>query len=269
MDKTKRAERLAVMGQVLTAAPNRIFTLSYFCDLFGAAKSTVSEDVAMLAETYRAYSLGAVETVTGAAGGVRYRPIGVGGSARPFLEGLCERLADPTRVLPGGYLYFSDILADPEYVSAMGCLIASEYYDAHADFVLTMETKGIPVALAAASALRVPLVIARRVTKVYEGSAVNISYVSGSGMIETMSLSRRAVHEGQHALIVDDFSRGGGTERGMLALMKEFNVTVEGVCFVLSLDDGRGTAENRRSLMLMDPILNGEPARVRPADWIK
>ena len=269
MDKTKRAERLAVMGQVLTASPNRIFTLSYFCDLFSAAKSTVSEDVAMLAETYRTYSLGLVETVTGAAGGVRYRPIRVGGSARPFLEGLCEQLATPTRVLPGGYLYFSDILADPAYVSVMGCLIASEYYESHVDFVLTMETKGIPVALATASALRVPLVIARRVTKVYEGSAVNISYVSGSGMIETMSLSRRAVREGQHALIVDDFSRGGGTERGMRALMQEFNVTVEGVCFVLSLDDERSAAGDHRSLMLMSPIQDGEPAHVRPADWIK
>lgn len=269
MDKTKRAERLAVMGQVLTASPNRIFTLSYFCELFGAAKSTVSEDVAMLAETYRNYSLGNVETVTGAAGGVRYRPIGVGGSARPFLEKLCGVLAEPSRVLPGGYLYFSDILADPEYVSVMGNLIASEYYGARTDFVLTMETKGIPVALAAASALNVPLVIARRATKVYEGSAVNISYVSGSGMIETMSLSRRAVHEGQRALIVDDFSRGGGTERGMLALMKEFGVEVTGVCFVLSIENAGAGSEDRRSLMVMPPIENGEPARVRPAEWVK
>ena len=69
-----------------------------------------------------------------------------------------------------------------------------------------METKGIPVALMTANALGVPLVIARRSSKVYEGSAVNINYVSGSsGHIETMSLSRRAVQEGQRALIIDDF----------------------------------------------------------------
>ena len=54
-----------------------------------------------------------------------------------------------------------------------------------------METKGIPAALMAAQALGVPLVIARRSSKVYEGSAVNINYVSGSSAhIETMSLSR-------------------------------------------------------------------------------
>ena len=78
-------------------------------------------------------------------------------------------------------------------------------------------------ALMAAQALNVPLIIARRTTKVYEGSAVNISYVSGNGSIETMSLSRRAVKEGSRALIVDDFLRGGGTAGGMVALNNASN----------------------------------------------
>ena len=75
-DKVKRAERLSVMGKILTSSPNKIFTLSYFCEMFGAAKSTVSEDTAILARTWRTFRLGTVETVTGAAGGVRYRPAG-------------------------------------------------------------------------------------------------------------------------------------------------------------------------------------------------
>ena len=162
MDKIKRNERLAVMTQILTASPNRIFTLSYFCDLFSTAKSSVSEDIAILGETMQRFRLGRVETVTGAAGGVRYRPIGLGSSSRDFVQGLCDRLMEPERQLPGGYLYFSDILAEPEAVQGMGTLIAGQYYDAGADFVLTMETKGIPVALMTASALRVPLIIARR-----------------------------------------------------------------------------------------------------------
>ena len=92
MEKIKRAERLAVMGQVLTASPNRIFTLSYFCDLFSTAKSTVSEDVAMLAQTYQTFSLGCVETVTGAAGGVGDFPIAVRVAARA-LRGASGRVS--------------------------------------------------------------------------------------------------------------------------------------------------------------------------------
>ena len=48
MEKIKRNERMAVITQVLTGSPNRIFTLSYFCDLFQTAKSTISEDIALL-----------------------------------------------------------------------------------------------------------------------------------------------------------------------------------------------------------------------------
>ena len=270
MDKFKRNERLAVMTQVLTANPNRIFTLSHFCEMFGAAKSTVSEDVAILAETMKQFQLGSVETVTGAAGGMRYRPMTQEGEGRRFMENICEMMRAPSRVLPGGYLYFSDILSDPELVTGMGRLFAAEYYDTSVDFVLTMETKGIPVALMTASALHVPLIIARHSSKVYEGSAVNINYVSGKGVIETMSLSRRAVREGSTALIVDDFMRGGGTARGMIELMKEFSVSVAGICFVLALENPKHRSiEGEKTLMLISDIREGEPLSIRPADWIE
>lgn len=270
MDKIKRNERLAAMTQILTASPNRIFTLSHFCEMFSTAKSTVSEDVAILQQTMKQFRLGKLETVTGAAGGVRYRPIGLGATSRDFVESICERMREPGRQLPGGYLYFSDILSDPQLVHGMGTLIASQYYDENVDFVLTMETKGIPVALMTAQALRVPLIIARHATKVYEGSAVNISYVSGSGNIETMALSRRAVKEGQRALIVDDFMRGGGTARGMIELMKEFSVSVAGICFVLALENPKHRSiQGEKALMLISDIRDGEPLDIRPADWIE
>ena len=201
---------------------------------------------------------------------MRYRPIGLGTTGRDFVESICERMREPGRQLPGGYLYFSDILSDPQLVQGMGTLIASQYYDENVDFVLTMETKGIPVALMAAQALRVPLIIARHATKVYEGSAVNISYVSGSGNIETMALSRRAVKEGQRALIVDDFMRGGGTARGMIELMKEFSVSVAGICFVLALENPKHRSiQGEKTLMLISDIRDGEPLDIRPADWIQ
>lgn len=269
MEKFKRNERLAVMTKVLTSAPNRIFTLSHFCEMFGAAKSTVSEDVAILSETLRTFKMGTLETVTGAAGGMRYRPLVQEGEGRIFLENICETLRQPTRVLPGGFLYVSDILSDPQLVSRMGHIFAAEYYDAGVDFVLTMETKGIPVALMTAEALHVPLIIARRSSKVYEGSAVNINYVSGKGGIETMSLSRRAVREGSRALVVDDFLRGGGTARGMLSLLSEFNCACVGMCFVLALDTAEKAVENQKSLLLMEAIKDGEPANIRVSEWVK
>ena len=232
--KIRRNERMSAMMRLLAGAPNRIFTLSSFCDMFGTAKSTMSEDVDILRETCARFDLGEIETVTGAAGGVRYRPAVSREKAREYISGLCRMLSGTGRVLPGGFLYYSDILSTPDIVNRMGEIIATEYYRNEPDFVLTMETKGIPVAFATANALGIPLVIARHSSKVYEGSAVNINYVSGTGRMEMMSLSRRAVRENQRALIVDDFLRGGGTARGMVELMREFNVQVVGMAFVMA-----------------------------------
>lgn len=271
MEKIRRNERLSAMMKILSDAPNRIFTLSYFCDLFGAAKSTMSEDIDILRAVAEQFGLGELETVTGAAGGVRYRCGVRKEAAREYIASLCGELSGPGRVLPGGFLYYSDILSTPEIVRRMGEIIATEYYDQSPDFVLTMETKGIPVALSTANALGVPLVIARRSSKVYEGPAVNINYVSGSsGRIETMSLSRRAVKDGQRALIVDDFLKGGGTAKGMVDLMHEFNVAVVGMAFVMATaTPAKKRITGEKSLMILDIGQDeSDTATVRPADWL-
>ena len=270
MEKIRRNERMSAMMKLLAGAPNRIFTLNSFCDMFGSAKSTMSEDVELLREVCETFDLGTVETVTGAAGGVRFRPAVSRTKARAMIQELCAKLSGTERVLPGGFLYYSDILSMPEIVNGMGEIIATEYAQCEPDFVLTMETKGIPVAFATANALGIPLVIARHSSKVYEGSAVNINYVSGSGSIETMSLSRRAVKENQRALIVDDFLKGGGTAKGMVELMREFNVSVAGMAFVMAtLKPEKKRVSGEKSLMTLS-VTEGDPAaaEVRPADWL-
>lgn len=270
MEKIRRNERMSAMLKMLSDSPNRLFTLSSFCELFGSAKSTMSEDIDALRRVADTFDLGKIETVTGAAGGVIYRPVISPAKACGYIETLCDRLSGQERVLPGGFLYYSDILSEPEAVNRMGEIIATEYYTGAPDFVLTMETKGIPVAFATANALGVPLVIARHSSKVYEGSAVNINYVSGSGSIETMSLSRRAVKENQRALIVDDFLKGGGTAKGMVELMREFNVSVIGMAFVMAtVNPVKKRVSGEKALMTLE-IRDGDPAEaiVRPAEWL-
>ncbi len=271
LERIRRNERLAALTKLLTASPNQIHTLSQFCELFGAAKSTLSEDIDILRDVYQTFGLGKLDTVTGAAGGVRYRPYMEREAAVEFLNNLSHELKQSNRVLPGGFLYLSDILSMPDIVRQMGVIIAGEFYDAAPDFVLTMETKGIPVALMTAQSLGVPLVIARRSSKVYEGSAVNINYVSGSaGHIETMSLSRRAVKEGQRALIVDDFLKAGGTAKGMIDLMGEFNVEVVGTAFVMAKSQQKGRLiENEKALLVMDMEgMDAGTLNIHPAQWL-
>ena len=236
MDKIKRNERLGAMTRILTDTPNRIHTLGEFCEMFGAAKSTISEDIDLVSSSFRQFDLGLIETVAGAAGGVRYRAMPSPERCRRGLGALAKRLQEPGRMLPGGFLYTSDVTAESATAQSLGEILAMQYYDKSPDFVLTMETKGIPIALMTARMLDVPLVIARRDSRAYEGSAVKINYIAGGGneRIETMALARRAVNPGQRALIVDDFMKGGGTLQGMVDMMREFQAEVVGVCVMIA-----------------------------------
>ena len=264
----KRNERIAAMTRILTANPNQIYTLTYFADMFDAAKSTISEDLVIMREVFDYFELGQFITVTGAAGGVKYWPVPGKKQGLEFVRALCRKLNEPERILPGGFLYMSDILADPATVQRMGEMLAALFVKNAPDFVLTIETRGIPVALMTARALGVPLVIARRDNRSLEGSLVTISYMSGSGKIETMSLARRAVSEGQRALIIDDFMHAGGSVKGLADLMREFSIAVVGTGIVMTMAaPQRKMVDNYVALMQMHELSDGT-RRVEPAQWL-
>ena len=270
MDKIKRSERLGAMARILAESPNRIHTLGEFCDIFGAAKSTISEDIDLISQSLELFDLGRLETLAGAAGGARFRPIPSAARVASSLQALAGRLSEPGRMLPGGFLYTSDVTSEPVTAQMLGEILAMSYYDKEPDLVLTMETKGIPIALMTARALNVPLVIARRDSRAYEGSAVKINYIAGGGneRIETMALARRAVQPGQRALIVDDFMKGGGTLQGMVDMMREFQAEVIGVCVMIStVEPKEKRVKGAKSLLVLDGFdRESGRARVHPAD---
>lgn len=270
MGKLKRNERIGAMARVLTDAPNQIFTLNKFCVMFDAAKSTISEDVELLRGVLEQFGLGEIETVAGAAGGVRYLPKVKPAQAQQYVQELCLRLSAPDRVLPGNFLYIQDVLSDPVALQMLGNIMAGPYFAAKPDFVLTVETKGIPFAMMVARALGVPLVIARRDHKTFEGSVVTINYISGGGQMKTMSLAKRAVQSGQRALIIDDFTKEGGTLLGMIELMREFDVSVVGAgVMVERITSKEKTLPNIRCLVEVEDEMDREAgARVWPAKWL-
>jgi purine operon repressor len=229
VDKMKRAERMVAVMQVLMSKPNVLIPLTSLAERFGAAKSTISEDLLAVKESMRLTGQGRLETVSGAAGGVRYIPEIAKEDAKRFLLELAERLSTEDRVLAGGFLYMTDLLYDPSILRPLGLIFAGAFHTKRPDIVVTIETKGIPLALVTAEALGVPMVIIRHGNKVTEGSAVSINYVSGSSKrIQSMSLARRAIEPGKRVLMIDDFMKAGGTALGMMNLMKEFEADVVG-----------------------------------------
>ncbi|WCK54624.1 pur operon repressor [Aneurinibacillus sp. Ricciae_BoGa-3] len=230
MKKLRRSARLVDMTQHLLARPHKLIPLTFFADQYGSAKSSISEDLSIIKELFELEGIGLLKTVAGAAGGVKYIPKASPEEAERTMKDLCGMLQSPNRLLPGGYLYMADLLGNPEALGKIGRIFASAFAESGADIVMTVESKGIPLAYAAAQYLNIPVVIVRRYSKVTEGSVVSINYVSGSSKrIQTMSLARRSMPEHSKVLIIDDFMKAGGTVRGMIDLLEEFKAEVAGI----------------------------------------
>lgn len=223
----KKNERIGIMIKLLSDSPCKLFSLKYFCDLFGAAKSSISEDLHAVGDMLSKMELGFIETIPGANGGIRFIPNISTEKIRELQSGLCEKLSEKNRLLGGGFLYTSDIMCDAKYISPVATTFAKLFHNAGADYVATIETKGIPVATLTAQMLNLPLVVIRREAKISEGSTVSINYFSGSyDRVQKMSIAKRAVVEGSKAIIIDDFMRGGGSIKGIAEILSEFNVQI-------------------------------------------
>ena len=230
----KKTQRVGAIVKILSDCPNRTFSLNYFCDALGAAKSSISEDLKTVKSIFAEMETGIIETSPGAGGGVTFVPYISDAAVQELQEELCARLSDSSRLLGGGFLYTSDVMFDATLVKRVATVFARKFHGEHADFVATIETKGIPVAVMTAHLLNIPLVVIRRESKVSEGSTVSINYFSGSyERIQKMSISKRAVVPGSKAIIIDDFMRGGGSIKGITEILSEFDVTVAGTGVVM------------------------------------
>jgi len=256
MGKLKRNERIAAIVKILSDNPNRTFTLSYFSDLFQAAKSTISEDIVVTKQAMEKANLAKVETMTGASGGVKLVPITTTQRNKEILGEICNKLKDKERILPGGFLYMTDVLYSPHLIHSVGEVFASQFDYKDVNYIVTVETKGIPIALMVAKAMNLPLIILRHENKVTEGSTVSINYVSGSsGKIQRMSLSRRAIKPGSKVILIDDFMKAGGTAKGMIDMMKEFDAQVVGTgVLIATKEPEKKLVGDYISLLILDEV---------------
>ncbi|MFV8762289.1 pur operon repressor [Oenococcus oeni X2L] len=264
--KTPRAERLVDMTHYLVERPRTLVPLTFFANRYSSAKSSISEDLTILKKTLKERGVGLLETIPGAAGGAKFYPYILEREADEFVNGMLKQVNDETRVLPGGYVYLSDLLGKPSVLRQVGRLVATEYLNTDIQAVMTAATKGVPMAAAVAEQLNVPFVIVRSgENKVTEGPTVSVNYLTGSSKhVEKMELSRRSLPTGLNILIVDDFMKAGGTINGMKTLAKEFDSDVKGVAIF-----AEGRAQERQvddftSLLHVDTNLDsGEVIKVQ------
>lgn len=136
----------------------------------------------------------------------------------------------------------------------MAMMFATRFSGLELDCVITVETKGIPIAFATAQYLNVPLVIVRHYNEATDGASVNINYASGSAKkIQTMVLPMKSLKRNSKILFIDDFMKAGGTSKGIIELANQFDSEVVGIGVVIetSVPDKK-LVENYYSLMKLN-----------------
>ena len=258
--KLKRSERLIDMMNYLVTHPRTLITSGFFVERYSSAKSSISEDLSIMKATLEKQGLGTIEVTNGASGGMRFLPGINQADAKNIINQLTTQLTDPSRKLPGGYLYMSDLLSNPSTLRKIGLMLASEYVKKDVDAIMTVETKGIPIAQAIANYLNVPFIIVRHESVITEGSTISVNYVSRSSeRIQKMELSKRSLQKGMKVLVVDDFMKGGGTLQAMVDLIHEFEAEMIGISVLAEgTYQGQRAIDDYTSLLKVDTSKNGE-----------
>lgn len=270
--KIRRSDRLVDMTRYLLERPRTLISLKFFAERYDSAKSSISEDLSILKRTFQDRGTGILETLPGATGGARFIPYILREEAQQFIDKTIATISDPTRLLPGGYVYMSDLLSHPDVLRQVGRLIATQYLNQRVDVVMTVATKGIPIAQSVATYLNVPFVIVRNSSHITEGSTVSVNYVSGSSnRIQKMELSRRSLSADANVLVVDDFMKGGGTLNGMKSLIAEFNANLIGMTvFAQGAFDGKLLVDGFTSLISVETDGKDNPAIVaKPGNYLQ
>ncbi|MDV7718347.1 pur operon repressor [Pediococcus ethanolidurans] len=264
----RRSDRLIDMTRYFLERPHTLVTLSFFAERYDSAKSSISEDMAIIKRTFSNRGTGILETIPGAAGGALFIPKIQKNEAKTIIDDLIEQLSTADRILPGGYLYMSDLLSNPVVLKKVGRLIASEYAQQKVDAIMTVETKGIPIAQSVADYLGVPFIIVRHDSKITEGSTISVNYVSGSSaQIKKMELSKRSLQAGTRVLVVDDYMKGGGTLKGMQALINEFDAELIGTTvFAQGNFNGQRMIDNVTSLLNVDA--SRDEIQIQPGNYL-
>lgn len=228
--KVRRSNRLVDMTRYLLEHPRTLVSLKFFSERYGSAKSSISEDLSIIKHTFQTWGEGRLKTIPGASGGAVLAPFYSQENAERAIANLVNEVNDDSRFLPGGYVYLSDLIGRPDILHQVGQIIATQYMDKDVDVVMTVETKGIPIAQSAAMYMNKPFVIVRNSSHITEGPTVSVNYVSGSvKRIKKMELSRRTLSAGANVVVVDDFLKGGGTLNGMASLIREFDANLVGM----------------------------------------
>ena len=137
-----------------------------------------------------------------------------------------DKIRSEGKVLPGSVLKVSAFLnhqLDPDLIMELGKEFARIFAGDSPDKILTIESSGIAVALAAGAALHIPVLFAKkhRTSNVFGEAYSSIVHSYTHGCDYTVIVEKEYLHSGERVLIVDDFLANGKAVEGLLEIIAQ------------------------------------------------
>ena len=149
------------------------------------------------------------------------------------MKALEERILKDGKVLPGHVLKVGSFLnhqIDTPFMMEMGKEIARLFEEDKPDKILTIEASGIALGMAAAAAMGLPLVFAKKKKSINVEddlySTVVYSYTHNTEY--QVVVSKENLLAGERVLFVDDFLANGNAIRGLIDLVDQAGGKVVG-----------------------------------------
>ncbi len=144
-----------------------------------------------------------------------------------------EKIQTEGKVLPGGILKVGNFLnqqIDTGFLGEMAEEIKWHYEDSDVTKILTIESSGIPLAIATGMAMEVPVVFAKKhKTSNVDGNAYSSKVHSFTHNEDyNIIVSCEYLTENDRVLIIDDFLANGNALRGLIELIEQANAHLVG-----------------------------------------
>ncbi len=166
------------------------------------------------------------------------------------MKALEEKILKEGKVLPGNILKVGSFLnhqIDVDFTMEMGKEIAGLFANDGVNKILTIETSGIPIAVAAGAAMHVPVVFAKKhKSSNVSGevlSTVVHSYTHGTDY--TVVVEKDYLSKSDNVLIVDDFLANGKALKGLIDIIAQAGASVAGASCAIEKGFQKGGDELR------------------------
>ena len=189
------------------------------------------------------------------------------------MKALEEKILTEGTVLPGTVLKVGGFLnqqIDSDFIMEIGKEIARLYESEHITRVLTVESSGIAIAVAAGIALHVPCIFAKKHRSANMPREVYTASVYSYTHRETyeIAVAKDYLSSADRVLIVDDFLANGNAVRGLMRILEDAGAQLVGCAIAIEKgfqgagDELRAKGIRVESLAIVDAMTD-ESVRFR------